>query len=161
MNELDEIIAWVHTHGPAPLMLDGWDRSSIWGWDEAVGSLYAHLWRNTNNPAKPPAIRIEPDDHTPAITLLPTLAQYIAMAANCDPWDAVTALLEVENQQEYRDSKDQNARADEADTAVTLTEGHNVWWPPDRATRAGISDQANRQYRADRRTIRTAGGRPG
>jgi hypothetical protein len=48
------------------------------------------------------------------------------MAANCDPWDAATALLEVENQQEYRDSKCQNANADEADTAVTLTEGHGI-----------------------------------
>ena len=134
MNELDEIIAWVRACGPQPLPLDGWEHASLWGWDETTGSLYAHLWRNTDNPATPPAIRIEPDDYTLAITLIPTLAQYIAMAANCDPWDAVTALLEIENQHEYRDSKDQTAKADGADTVVTFTEGHGVWWPPDRAT---------------------------
>ena len=109
-----------------------------------AAALYV-LWRNTDDPARAPVRRIGLDDYTPAITLIPTLAQYIAMAANCDPWDAVTALLEVENQQEYRDSKDQKDRADEADTAVSLTEGHSVWWPPDRATGAVIGDQANRQ----------------
>jgi hypothetical protein len=136
VNELDEILAWVRVRGPQPLPLDSWEHASLWGWDEATGSLYAHLWRNTDDPAQAPVIRIGLDDYTPAITLIPTLAQYIAMAANCNPWDAVTALLEIENQQEYRDSKDQNDRADEADTAVSLTEGHNVWWPPDRAAKA-------------------------
>ena len=145
MNELDEIIAWVRARGPQPLPLDGWEHASLWGWDEGTQSLYAHLWRNTDDPARPPAIRVGLDDYTPAITLIPTLAQYIAMAATCDPWDAVTALLEVENQQEYRNTKDRKARADEADTTVTLTEGHGIWWPPDRATGAGIGDQANRQ----------------
>ena len=134
MNELDEIIAWVRARGPQPLPLDGWDHASLWGWNETTGSLYAHLWRNTDNPATPPAVRIEPDDYTPAIILIPTLAQYIAMAANCDPWDAVTALLEVENQREYRDSKEHDSKADGADTIVTLTEGHGIWWPPDRTT---------------------------
>lgn len=142
MNELDEIIAWVRARGPVPLPLDGWNRASIWGWDETTGSLYAHLWRNTDNPTTLPAVRIEPDGYTPAITLIPALAQYIAMAANCDPWDVVTALLEIENQSEYRDSKDENAKADEADTVVTLTEDHGIWWPG-QATKPWIGEQAN------------------
>ena len=130
MNELDEIIAWVRARGPQPLLLDGWDRASIWGWDEATGSLYAHLWRNTDDPGGLPAIRIEPDDYTPAIMLLPTLAQHIAMSADCDPRDAATALLEVENRQEYRDSKEESVRAGEGGTIVTMTEGYSLpEWP--------------------------------
>jgi hypothetical protein len=130
VDELDEIIAWVRAHGPVSLPLKGWDQASVWGWDEATGSLYARLWRNTNDPGGQPPIRIEPDNYTPAITLLPTLSQYIAMVADCDPWEAVTALLEVENTQEYMDSKEEKTRADEGSTVVTMTEGYSVpEWP--------------------------------
>jgi len=131
VNELDEIIAWVRAHGPVPLPLKGWEHASIWGWDETTSSLYAHLWRNTDDQGQPPAVQIEPGDYTPAITLLPTLAQYIAMGADCDPWKALTALFKVEDQDEYRTSKDRNMKADDAGTVVTVTEGHEVWWPPE------------------------------
>jgi hypothetical protein len=130
VDELEEIIAWVRAHGSAPLPLEGWDQASIWGWDEATGSLYAHLWRNTDDPAKQPTIRIEPDDYTPAITLLPTLSQHIAMAVDCDPWEALTALFEVEDTLEYVSSKEENARAGEGGTVVTMTEAHSLpEWP--------------------------------
>ena len=86
MDELDEIIAWIRARGPQPLPLDGWDHASIWGWNETAGSLYAHLWRNTDDPAGPPAIKIEADHFTPAITLPETLSQYIGMALDCSPW---------------------------------------------------------------------------
>ena len=130
MDELEQIIAWVRAHGPQPLPLDGWDQASVWGWDEAVGSLYAHLWRDTDDPAKPPTIRIETGDYTPAITLLPTLAQYIAMATDCDPWEVLTALFKVEDQDEYRNSKVENARANEGGTVVTMSEGYSApEWP--------------------------------
>ncbi len=130
MDELEEIIAWVRTHGPQPLPLDGWDEASVWGWDETTGSLYAQLWRNTDDLAKPPSIRIEPGAYTPPITLLPTLSQYIAMAADCDPWDALTALFEVENRQEYLDSREENVGAAEGGTVVTMTEGYSLpEWP--------------------------------
>src|SRR5262249_33023080 len=92
VNEIDELVARVRARGPQPLPLAGGARTSVWGWDEAIGSLYAHLWGNTDDPASPPAIRIGPDDYTPAITLLPTLAQYVAMAADCDPWTVLTIL---------------------------------------------------------------------
>jgi hypothetical protein len=130
VNELDEIIAWVRTHGPQPLPVDGWDHASVWGWDDNTGSLYAHLWCNTDDPALLPANRIGFDDHTPAITLIPTLAQYVAMAVDCDPWDAATALLAVEDQQEYRIARAERARAYGADAVVTLIEGRSIWMPP-------------------------------
>jgi hypothetical protein len=131
VNEMDEIIARVRAHGPVSLPLHGWDRASTWGWDEATGSLYAHLWRNTDDPSQPPAVQIEPGGYTPAITLLPTLAQYIAMGAGCDAWKALTALFKVEDEHEYRTSTDRNARAGEASTVVTMTQGYDIWWPPD------------------------------
>jgi len=130
VDELEEIIAWARAHGPLPLPLDGWDRSSIWGWNQATGSLYAHLRRNTDDPAKPPTVRIEPDDYTPAITLLPTLSQHIAMAADCSPWKALAALFEVEGTQEFLDRKVDNARSGEGGTVVTMTERYRLpEWP--------------------------------
>jgi len=52
------------------------------------------------------------------------------MAADCDPWEAVTALLEVEDKQEYLDSKGENARPGEGGTVVTMTEGYGIpEWP--------------------------------
>jgi hypothetical protein len=126
VDELDETVARVRAHGPAPLPLDGWDHTSIWGWDETTGSLYAHLWRNSDEPAKPPAIQIGPDDFTPAITLAATLAQHIAMAVDCDPWDVLTALYQVDDKGVSHDDDE----ADEAGTVVTMTEGYDIWCPP-------------------------------
>src|SRR5262249_6352098 len=120
MDEVDETVARVRAHGSAPLPLDGWDRTSIWGWDETTGSLYAHLWRNGDDPAKPPAIQIGTDDFTPAITFAATLAQHIAMVVDCDPWDVLTALHQVEG-------VSHDDEADEAGTVVTMTEGYDIW----------------------------------
>src|SRR5580700_2763163 len=78
--ELDETIAIVRELGPAPLPLDGWDRASVWGWDESAGSLYALLRRNSEEQSKQPPLQIGPDNLTPAITCPETLAQHIAMA---------------------------------------------------------------------------------
>jgi hypothetical protein len=130
VDDLDEIIVWARAHGPAPLLLDGWDHASLWGWDETTGSLYARLWPNTDDPAKPPTIKIGPDDFTPAIIFPETLAQHIAMAVDCSPWDVITALDDVVDQDEDRASKDGDARASRAGTGVTITEGYDIWWPP-------------------------------
>lgn len=130
MDELDLIISRTRAYGPQSLLLDGWDRASVWGWDDTTTSLYAYLWPNADDPAKPPAVRIGPDDHTPAITLLPTLAQHIAMATDSNPWDVLMALEEIVDQdQEWRD-EDRNAGATEGGTVVTVTEGYGIWWPP-------------------------------
>ena len=124
MEELDEIVAWVRARGPVTLPLDGWDRTSVWGWDETTGSLYAELWHNTDNPASPPTIRIGPGDFTPAITFPETLAQHIAMAVDRNPWRVLTALHDADRQS----TKDDNARtgSDEAGTGITLTEGYDI-----------------------------------
>src|SRR5207248_7504930 len=115
-----------------PLLLDGWDRASIWGWDSATGSLYAHLCRNVSAPDQPLTIQIGPDELTPAITVPATLAQHIAMAAECDPWDAIAAMDEVRNRDEEGkdwDDEEVAARSREGSTAVTMTEGYDIWWP--------------------------------
>ena len=40
------------------LLLPGWDRYSVWGWDAAGGHVFARLWGNDDDPDMPPAIRI-------------------------------------------------------------------------------------------------------
>src|SRR5258708_30023568 len=94
VTTMDETVARIRANGQVPLRLDGWDRASICGWDETTGSLYAHLWRNTDDPAEPPTIKIEPGGLTPAITLAETLSQHIAMAIDCDPWEILVLLIE-------------------------------------------------------------------
>jgi hypothetical protein len=37
-----------------PLHLEGWDRRSVWGYDEGTQLYFAQLWRNTDNDADPP-----------------------------------------------------------------------------------------------------------
>jgi len=125
MSELDEAVARVRARGPQPLPLDGWDRASTWGWDETTSSLYAHLQPNGGDPPKPSALRIAPDDFTPAITVLPTLAQYIAMAVNCDPWKVLTVLDRSADQDE--DYVEKNAETGATGTVVTMTDGYDIW----------------------------------
>jgi hypothetical protein len=40
------------------LLLPGWDRYSVWGWDATGGHLFARLWGNADDPDMPPTIRI-------------------------------------------------------------------------------------------------------
>lgn len=131
MDELDsldedETVTAVRGRGALPLPLEGWDQASTWGWDETTGSLYARLQRNTEDSASPPMIRIGSDDYTPAITWPETLAQHIAMATDCDPWTALTALFDAAGLND-----EDNAPADhEGGTVVTMTEGYNLpGWP--------------------------------
>jgi hypothetical protein len=126
VDEMDALVELVRTDGPMSLPLDGWDQASIWGWDETTGSLYAHLWRNTDDPIKPPTIRIAPDDLTPVITCPVTLTQHIAMAVDRDPWEVVAAVAVID----YEDDGDQDWGKEEAGTVVTMTEGYGIWWPP-------------------------------
>jgi len=126
VDELDETVIAVRSCGAVPLPLNGWDRASIWGWDEATGSLYAHLWQNTDDPANPPTARIGPDDYTPAITFAATLAQHIAMATGCDPWSALTALHKAARLV----TEDAPPRGNEGGTVVTMSEGYSLpEWP--------------------------------
>jgi hypothetical protein len=126
VDEPDETMIAVQSCDSVSLPLAGWDRASVWGWDEATGSLYAHLWRNTDDPAEPPMTRIQPDDYTPAITFAATLAQHIAMATGCDPWSALTALHKAARLV----SEDAPALQNEGGTVVIMSEGHSVpEWP--------------------------------
>jgi hypothetical protein len=129
VDELDELVMWARAYGPVPLPLKDWDHASIWGWDEAANSLFAELWRNTDDPAKPPTTWIGPDDFTP-VTCPVTLTQHIAMAADCDPWKVATALFKVFDQNKDWSNEDNDSRANEAGTVVTMTEGDGIWWPP-------------------------------
>jgi hypothetical protein len=121
----DEIVAAVRTRGSLPLPLDGWDQASVWGWDETTGSLYARLWRNTDHPAKQPAIQIGPDDYTSTITCDAMLAQQIAMAVDCDPWTVFTALDDAAGLNENDPPADNGGP-----TTVGMTEGYSPpGWP--------------------------------
>jgi hypothetical protein len=40
------------------LLLPGWDRYSVWGWDATGGFMFARLWQNADDPDMPPTIRI-------------------------------------------------------------------------------------------------------
>ena len=126
MHELvegeNETVAAVRSRGPLALPLEGWDQASIWGWDDTAGSLYAHLWRNTDGSAKPPVIRVEPDSYTPAITTDTALAQHIAMATDCSPWRALWILLDVAG----LNDEDDHPAGNEGGTVVTVTEGHSL-----------------------------------
>ncbi len=153
VNELERLIARVRANGPVLLPLDGWDHASIWGWDEAADSLFADLWRNTDDSDKPPTIRIGPDDLTPAITLISTLAQHIAMAVAGDPWEVAAALDEADNQdkedEDWDDDEEDEPEAGEAGTVVTMTEGYGIWRPPISA-RSRKGQLKQREHHADR-----------
>jgi len=130
-DELDEVVAWARARGPQPLPLNGWDQASIWGWDEAAGSLYAHLWRNTDDPAGPPAIRIESGEYTPPITWPETLSQHIARALDLSPWAVDTVICGMVEQDRGWAAKDRAATPASPGTIVTMIEGRGIWWPPD------------------------------
>jgi len=135
VDELNLIITRTRAHGPQSLPLDGWDHASVWGWDETAESLYAHLWSNADDPAKPPAIRIGSGDYTPAITLLPTLAQHIAMATDNNAWDVLMALEEIVDQDEDWSGEGKVVGGDQGGTVVTMTEGLDIWWPSNSASK--------------------------
>jgi hypothetical protein len=129
VNELDDPVDWVRAHGPAPLLLDGWDDASTWGWDDTTGSLYANLWRNTDDPATTPTIAVRPGDLTPPITVAVTLAQHIAMCTDSSPWAVDTAMDEAIRKSDDSPQPEGTALGREADTEVTVTDGHEIWWP--------------------------------
>jgi len=139
MDELEKLVARVRADGPVPLPLGGWDQASIWGWDETADSLFADLWRNTDDPAKPPKIRIALGEPTLTITCPTMLAQHVAMAVDSDPWEVLTALFEADNEDDddgdWGDDEEDDGEAVGAGTVVTMTEGYGIWWPPNQGGR--------------------------
>ena len=80
--------------GPFGLLLPGWQRRSVWGWDEGTGSWWAQLWRD-DRPDDPvadaPHVAIGPlaGQHVPVVGALVPL---IAIATQTAP-DHVDELL--------------------------------------------------------------------
>jgi hypothetical protein len=67
------------------LLLPGWDRYSVWGWDATGGHVFARLWGNADDPDMPPTIRIgrggPPRDGASCVSLnVDGLAELIAKA---------------------------------------------------------------------------------
>lgn len=78
-------------HGRIPLVLDGWQRFSVWGWDSREDTLFAQLWMNTDDSDSEPRHRITPGSY-PVIRYLDDLAQFIAQATGCSDLDARQAM---------------------------------------------------------------------
>jgi len=133
VDEIDVLVMRVQANGPVPVLLDGWDQASVWGWDESTDSLYAHLWRNTDDTAQIPAIRIGPDEYTPVIPCPVTLALHIAMAINRDSWDVFDALdrADVWGSEEGDNwGVGDDLQVGEGGTVVTMGEGYSLpEWP--------------------------------
>lgn len=66
-----------------PVLIDGWDDLSTWGWDSGVRSYYAQLTRNGNSDGDGPDVWITPPAW-PVMQLPETLAQAIAQATGAD-----------------------------------------------------------------------------
>jgi hypothetical protein len=108
-------VAAVNAVGPAAdaagmvLLLPGWDKYSVWGWDAAGAHTFACLWRNTDDPGMPPAIRIRPGEarNDGACLIRPVqaggLAELIARATGTSVRDVLQAMAggaprELQNQ---------------------------------------------------------------
>lgn len=49
--------------GPHPFWMPGWEQSSIWGYEEGLGHLYAQLYANRDDPDSAPRIWITPPSY--------------------------------------------------------------------------------------------------
>jgi hypothetical protein len=74
-----------------PLDLPGWERRSIYGWDDYEGSLYAQLWANDSTNRDHPDVWITPP-RWPRTDSFAVLATWIAEAAGCSFEDADEAI---------------------------------------------------------------------
>ena len=66
-----------------PVLIDGWDHLSTWGWDSSIGSYYAQLTRNGNSDANGPDVWITPPTW-PVMQLPETLTQAISRTTGSD-----------------------------------------------------------------------------
>ena len=82
----------LRARGRVALPLDGWDRYSVWGWDDQEHCLFAQLWRNTDDGSDRPRVWITPVAGWPATGLPEVLAGWIAEATGCARRDVLVAL---------------------------------------------------------------------
>src|SRR5258708_7292984 len=81
VDPADGLDTEVREHGELTLSLKGYDDDiSMWGWNEEGGYLFAHLWREEDDPDEPPAISITPSKRWPATADIQVLASYISSA---------------------------------------------------------------------------------
>jgi hypothetical protein len=74
------------------LYLPGWERYSIWGWDGREGSLFAQLWRNTDDRDAEPSIWITTLTGWPAVREPEVLAEWVSSATGCRLPDVLLAM---------------------------------------------------------------------
>jgi hypothetical protein len=86
--------ARLRDHGRMPLVLAGWEDYSVWGWDEQEGTLFAQLWRNTDDSGDPPRHWITPVYGWPETGSPVELAARIAAMTGCALRDALLALAQ-------------------------------------------------------------------
>jgi hypothetical protein len=73
------------------LLIDGWDHQSTWGFDDEIGSLYAHLTRNCDSVDDGPNVWLTPPA-MPKMLELAMLAQAITHITSAHPAAVHTAL---------------------------------------------------------------------
>ena len=66
--------------GHMGLNLPGWDRYSVWGWDDREACLFAQLWRNDDDSELQPRVWMTPAEGWPATGMPEVLAEWIAQA---------------------------------------------------------------------------------
>jgi len=72
----------------------GWDDYSVWGWDPQEGTLFAQLWRNTDDSGDPPQHWITPAYGWPETGSPAELAARIASVTGSALRDALLALAQ-------------------------------------------------------------------
>ena len=84
--------AQLRGRGRMPIDLPGWDYYSIWGWDDQEVSLFAQLWRNTDDGGEEPRHWISSVVGWPATGSPEVLAGWIAQVTGSEPRDVLRAL---------------------------------------------------------------------
>ena len=84
--------AQLRDRGRMPIDLPGWDYYSIWGWDDQEASLFAQLWRNTDDGGEEPRHWVSSVVGWPVTGSPEVLAGWIAQVAGSDPRDVLRAL---------------------------------------------------------------------
>jgi hypothetical protein len=85
-------VSQLRDRGRMPLVLAGWDHYSVWGWDAQDGSLYAQLWRDTDDSGDPPRHWITSACGWPETGSLAELATRIVSVTGCALRDVLLAL---------------------------------------------------------------------
>lgn len=78
--------------GRMPLVLDGWSKASVWGFDPQTDGLFAQLWRDGDSSREAPRVWITAGSMWPATDSPRELAEYVAAATGCTREAAAAAM---------------------------------------------------------------------